>query len=172
MVHRNRSLTALFNTHHDINSLELLLRNVLDFWFTNLQVAVVPLILRGLSCTMYWSREYSLWMLPEFWWGQSDWRILKIFHSTHMISTYFTENKNILRSCRQIVLTAQNRFLQITDIVVQWYSHINCIPCDICYDVIFLNSFMPWKPVSGHSRPLLTLRNILDCSFKILFCRC
>jgi len=39
-----------------------------------------------------------------------------------MISTYFTENKNILdvlHCCKQIVLAAQNRFLQITDIVVQ-----------------------------------------------------
>lgn len=106
-------------------------------------------------------------MLPEFWWGQSDWRILKIFHITHMISTYFTENKNILRSCRQIVLTAQNRFLQITDIVVQRYSHVNCIPCDICYDEIFLNSFMPWKPVYS-VRTFPSLANIEKYSWLFI----
>jgi len=58
-------------------------------------------------------------MLPEFWWAN---QIGEYFHITHMISTYFTENKNILdvlHCCKQIVLAAQNRFLQITDIVVQ-----------------------------------------------------
>ena len=92
-----------------------------------------------------------LWMSPECWWHQSDWRAFNnyiyLLYWSHDPYRFKREHEQIcdqdvLYSCKRTAQTTDNYLLLITDVAEQRCRHL--LPR---YDVTVFNSSVPRKPV-------------------------